>query len=74
VSIVHRPGQINAFDDSEFAKAVNATGMKNLVMAGISTDVCLTFAALSGVSLGFNVYAVLDASGTWSEEIRETAV
>jgi len=53
---------------------VNATGMKNLVLAGISTDVCLTFAALSARDLGFNVYAVIDASGTWSEEIRETAI
>jgi len=44
------------------------------VMAAISTDVCLTFAALSGVSLGYDVYAVIDSSGTWTTEIRDTAV
>jgi len=58
----------------EFVNAVNKTGMKNLVMAGISTDVCLTFAALRAKDMGYNVYAVIDSSGTWSEEIRETAI
>jgi len=43
-------------------------------MAGISTDVCLTFAALKAKDLNYNVYAVVDASGTWSVEIRDTAV
>jgi len=48
--------------------------MKNLVLAGISTDVCLTFASLSAKDLGYNVYAVIDASGTWSDIVRETAI
>jgi len=48
--------------------------MKNLVIAAISTDVCLTFAALKAKDLGYNVYAVIDASGTWSTEIRDLAV
>jgi len=43
-------------------------------MAGISTDVCLTFAALSGKDLGYNVSAVIDASGTWSDLIRTLAI
>jgi len=43
-------------------------------MAGIATDVCLAFAALSAVNMGFNTYAVIDASGTWSVVARETAV
>jgi len=55
-------------------KAVNATGMKNLVMAGIATDVCLAFATISAKNLGFNPYAVIDASGTWSVIALEAAV
>jgi len=43
-------------------------------MAGISTDVCLVFAALSGKDLGYNVSAVIDASGTWSDIVRTTAI
>jgi len=44
------------------------------VIAGIATDVCLTFAALSAVDLGYNVSAVIDASGTWSVLARDLAI
>jgi len=44
------------------------------VIAGISTDVCLTFAALSAVDLGYKVTAVIDASGTWSVIARDLAI
>jgi len=73
-TVVPRPGQINAFDDPDFATAVNSTNRTYLIMAGISTDVCLTFAALSAKDLGYNVYAVIDASGTWSNLIETTAL
>lgn len=42
-------------------------------MAGVSTDVCLAFAAISAVQAGFDVYAVIDASGTWSPLVAQTA-
>jgi len=44
------------------------------VIAGIATDVCLTFAALSAYDLGYNVTAVIDASGTWSVIARDLAI
>src|SRR5207244_11523606 len=34
---------VNAFDDARFAKAVEATGRKKLIIAGVSTEVCLAF-------------------------------
>jgi nicotinamidase-related amidase len=40
------------------------TGRKNLIMAGVTTDVCLVFPAISAVREGFNVQAVMDASGS----------
>ncbi|MCA1536658.1 isochorismatase family protein [Bradyrhizobium sp. NBAIM03] len=73
-AIVHRPGQINAFDNKDFAVAVKATGRKKLLIAGISTEVCVAFAALSALELGYDVYAVLDASGTWSKLVEEAAI
>jgi nicotinamidase-related amidase len=73
-TIVHRPGEINAFDNAEFAAAVKATGRKKLLIAGISTEVCVAFAALSAKALGYDVYAVLDASGTWSKIVEDAAV
>ncbi len=61
---IQRPGQINAWDNEDFVKAVKATGRKNLIMAGVTTDVCLVFPAISAVEEGFRVQAVMDASGS----------
>ena len=71
--VIHRPGEINAWDNEEFVETVKSSGRKKLIMAGVSTDVCLAFAAISAVQDGFDVYAVLDASGTWSPLVAQTA-
>ena len=63
--VVYRPGPINAWDDPNFVRAVEATGRKKLVMAGVTTDVCLMFPALSALAAGYDVHAVYDASGCW---------
>jgi len=57
---------INLWNDDASRKAVEVTGRKKLIMAAITTDVCLLFPALSAVKAGYDVYAVIDASGTWS--------
>ena len=61
---IQRIGIVNAWDDGNFVKAIEATGRKNLVMAGVTTDVCLVFPAISAVRDGYNVQVVLDASGS----------
>lgn len=73
-AIVHRPGEINAWDNKDFVAAVNKTGRKKLLVAGISTEVCVAFVALSAKQAGFDVYAVMDASGTWNKLVEETAL
>jgi len=72
--VIRRAGEIDAFDSVEFAAAVKATGRKNLIISGISTDVCVAFAALSAVAAGYRVQAVIDASGTWSRLAAEAAI
>lgn len=72
--VVHRPGEINAFDNSEFSDAVKGTGRKKLIIAGISTEVCVAFAAIAAVEAGYDVYAVIDASGTWNKLVQEVAI
>ena len=61
---VKRAGIVNAWNDPNFVVAVKKTGRKNLIMAGVTTDVCLVFPAISAVREGFNVQAVIDASGS----------
>ncbi|HKQ40672.1 MAG TPA: isochorismatase family protein [Verrucomicrobiae bacterium] len=64
---VPRKGEVNAWDNEQFVKAVEATGRKTLVMAGVWTSVCVMFPALDAKAAGYKVYAVLDASGDPSE-------
>ena len=70
---VKRAGIVNAWTDPNFKAAVEATGRKNLIMAGVTTDVCLVFPALSAVAEGYRVQAVLDASGSPYELSEETS-
>jgi nicotinamidase-related amidase len=70
---VKRLGIVNAWADPNFKAAVVATGRKQLVMAGVTTDICLVFPTIDAVNDGFEVQAVLDASGCSSELQEETA-
>jgi nicotinamidase-related amidase len=65
VKPIYRPGPIDSWDDPEFVKAVTATGRKKLIMAGVTSDVCLYFPAISAMAAGYDVWAVYDASGCW---------
>ena len=61
---VKRAGIVNAWDDKNFVQAVKDTNRSNLIMAGITTDVCLVYPAISAVREGYSVQAVMDASGS----------
>jgi nicotinamidase-related amidase len=67
---VKRTGIVNAWADPNFSAAVRATGRKKLIMAAVTTDICLIFPAISAVQEGFEVLAVLDASGS-SFDVQE---
>ena len=73
VSIIART-TVNAFDDDRFAKAVEAAGRKKLIIAGVSTEICLAFPAIHATGIGYDAYAVIDASGTFSETKRVTGL
>lgn len=70
---IARPGQINAWDNEEFVKAVKATGKKQLIIAGVVTEVCVAFPTLSALAEGFDVFVITDASGTFNEVTRYAA-
>lgn len=72
-AFIPRPGQINAWDNEDFVKAVTATGRKQLIIAGVVTEVCVAFPALSALAEGFEVFVVTDASGTFNEITRHSA-
>jgi nicotinamidase-related amidase len=73
VPYIARPGNINAWDNEEFVAAVKATGKKQLLIAGIVTEVCVAFPALSAREAGYEVFVVTDASGTFNTTTRDAA-
>ena len=70
---IARPGQINAWDNEDFVAAVKATGKKQLIIAGIVTEVCVAFPTLSAIEAGYEVFVVTDASGTFDKASRDAA-
>ncbi|HIW06369.1 MAG TPA: hydrolase [Candidatus Ignatzschineria merdigallinarum] len=70
---IARPGQINAWDNEDFVNAIKATGKKQLIIAGVVTEVCVAFPALSALEAGFEVFVVTDASGTFNQITRDAA-
>ena len=68
---VGRKGEINAWDNPDFVAAVKATGKKQLIIAGTITSVCMAFPAIAAAADGYQVFAVIDASGTYSKMAEE---
>jgi nicotinamidase-related amidase len=64
---IPRKGEVSAWDNEDFRKAVRASGKKTLIMAGVWTSVCVAFPALQAKAEGYNVYYVMDASGDVSQ-------
>ena len=68
---VGRKGEINAWDNPDFVAAVKATGKKQLIIAGTITSVCMAFPAIAAAADSYQVFAVIDASGTYSKMAEE---
>lgn len=67
-------GEISAWNNQDFVAAVKQTRRNNLIMAGVTIDVCLAFPAMQAVEAGFVVHAVIDASGGDDNATQQLAV
>jgi nicotinamidase-related amidase len=65
---------MNAFEDLAFSEAVRATGRKRLIIAGLHTEICLTFATVQALKDGYDVLYVTDAVGGRSQVAHRTAI
>lgn len=72
--VIRRQGEINAWDNDEVVKAIKNTKREKLLVAGISTDGCVALASIAAKDAGYDVYALIDASGTWSKLIQQLAI
>jgi nicotinamidase-related amidase len=73
VRIIDR-SSVNAFDDATVATAIESTGRKKLIFAGISLEVCAAFPAITAAGKGYDAYVAVDASGTFSATKREAGL
>nr|WP_245592312.1 isochorismatase family protein [Ectobacillus panaciterrae] len=71
---IKRLGVVNAMDDENFSNAVKDTGRKKLIMAGVTTDVCIVYPALTALSEGYDVQVVVDACGSPTKLSDEMAL
>src|SRR5271168_3505380 len=65
---------MNAFEDTAFNAAVKATGRKRLIIAGLHTEICLTFASVQALKDGYEVMYVTDAVGGRSQVAHRTGI
>ena len=63
---IKRGGTLNCFLDDRFKAAVHATGRKNLILAGLTTDICLFHTAVGAIQEGYQIQVVADACGSMS--------
>lgn len=71
---IRRSGMVNAMEDPGFATAVRATGRPNLVIAGVTNDVCTVYPTMSALRDGYRVQVVADAGGSMSAVADDLAV
>ena len=65
---------INAWVDGNFRKAIEATGRKKIVVAGLWTEACVLFPSLDMLKLEYEIYVPTDACGDISKEAHERSV
>ncbi len=59
-----RGGQLSCWDDAALRDRVKALGKKSIILAGLTTDICMFWAAYDGIALGYSITVVADACGT----------
>ncbi|OOQ58895.1 hydrolase [Mucilaginibacter pedocola] len=65
---------INTWQDPNVTDIVAASGRKQLIIAGLWTEVCVAMPAIQAVGEGYDVFVVTDACGAVSEEAHDMAI
>jgi nicotinamidase-related amidase len=65
---------INTWEDRKVVDAVKATGRKQLIIAGLWTEVCVAMPTIHALGEGWDVTVITDASGGVSVEAHQLAI
>jgi nicotinamidase-related amidase len=75
VDVINRSfPSFNAFDEKDVLDAVKSSGRRQLVVTGLWTSMCMSFTAQRGLEEGFEVFGVMDTSGSESLDAYNMAV
>jgi nicotinamidase-related amidase len=66
--------RINAWDDERIVDAIRRTGRRQLLVAGISLEICAALPAIAARRAGYDTRVLLDASGTFNEAKRAAGI
>jgi nicotinamidase-related amidase len=72
--VVHRGGSFDAFAHPGFAEAIEATGRKHLVIAGLMSEGCILYTSLEALRRGYTVSIVVDATAGATTVIHDAAI
>jgi nicotinamidase-related amidase len=65
---------INTWEDKKVVDVVKATGRKQLILAGLWTEICVAMPAIQALGEGWDVTVITDASGAVTVEAHEVAI
>nr|WP_294813674.1 hydrolase [uncultured Sphingomonas sp.] len=65
---------VNTWEDKKVVDLVKATGRKQLIIAGLWTEVCVAMPAIQAAGEGWDVTVITDASGGVTKESHEVAI
>ena len=65
---------INTWEDPKVTDIVKKSGRKQLILAGLFTEICVVMPAIQALDEGYDVFVVTDACGGVSVEAHDMAV
>src|ERR1700722_9417461 len=65
---------MNSWDDKNFVAAIEETGRKKIVLAGLWTETCVALATVQAIHDGYEVYVVEDCCGDLSQLAHDNAM
>jgi nicotinamidase-related amidase len=65
---------MNSWDDKNFVAAIEKTGRKKIVLAGLWTETCVALPTVQAIHYGYEVYVLEDCCGDVSQLAHENAM
>ena len=65
---------MNSWDDTNFVRAIEATGKKKIVLAGLWTETCIALPTIQAIHDGYEIYVAEDCCGDVSQLAHDNAM